>query len=638
MLTDVEQEDAKKGNISTRFPFGQVYAILHFVEICAKGRASQSRWASPTGAPLRDAWRFQGAIVLAQLAEAGGNIVAPAGKLRIVPLGGVDEIGKNITVFEYGEDILVVDCGLIFPKEDMLGIDLVIPDVTYLVENKDRVRGFLLTHGHEDHIGALPYVLRQVAAPVYGTRLTLALVGNKLQEHEIDTVHLQVVRAGDTLRFGSFTVQFIKVSHSIAGALAMALTTPVGTVIVTGDFKIDYTPIDGEVTDLCTLAAWGNSGVLALLAESTNVERPGYTMSERKIGETFRGLFRTASGRIVIAMFASNIHRIQQVVDEAAYFGRRVSFIGRSMVNVVRVAIQIGELKIPEGRLISADTLDRYDDNELVVLTTGSQGEPMAGLTRMAYSEHRKLQIRHSDLVIISATPIPGNEVLISRVINQLYRIGAQVVYEAIADVHVSGHACQEELKLIHTLIRPKFFLPVHGEYRMLWQHAQLAQSMGMDPKQIVIPEIGQVIELGEDSLHIAGSVPTGSVLVDGLGIGDVGNVVLRDRKHLSQDGLIIVVMAVDARTGAVVSGPDIVSRGFVYARENEALIAGVKSLVTSLLARVPSGRPIDWTSVKNRIKDELHAYLYKQMRRNPMILPILLELEIGSYNTATPG
>lgn len=553
--------------------------------------------------------------------------MAPAPKLRIIPLGGVDEIGKNITVFEYGDDILVVDCGLIFPKEDMLGIDLVIPDVTYLVENRDRLRGFLITHGHEDHIGALPYVLRQVSAPVYGTKLTIALVETKLREHNIDHVPLQVIRPKDTLRFGQFTVQFIKVSHSIAGAVAMAITSPVGTVIVSGDFKIDYTPIDGEVTDLNTLAAWGNSGVLALLCESTNVERPGYTMSERKIGDTFRSLFRTATGRVIIAMFASNIHRIQQVVDASAYFGRRVCFIGRSMVNVVRVAIQIGELKIPEGHLISAEVLDKHDDDEIVVITTGSQGEPMSGLTRMAYSEHKKLKIRQSDLVIISANPIPGNEILVSRVINQLYRIGAQVVYEAIADVHVSGHACQEELKLMHTLTKPKYFIPVHGEYRMLWHHAKLAESLGMNPNRIVIPENGQVIELGADSLHIAGSVPVGSVMVDGLGIGDVGNVVLRDRKHLSQDGLIIIVLAVNAETGAIASGPEIISRGFVYVRENEALIDNVKRLVYDILLPYAKNPSVDWTTIRNRIKDELHKYIYQQMKRNPMVLPIIIEL-----------
>ncbi len=553
--------------------------------------------------------------------------MAPTSKLRIIPLGGVDEIGKNITVFEYEDDILVVDCGSIFPKEDMLGIDLVIPDVTYLVENKDRLRGYLITHGHEDHIGALPYVLRQAPAPVYGTKLTLALAENKLREHNVENIHLEVVRAKDTLRFGQLSVQFIKVNHSITGALAMAITSPVGTVVTTGDFKIDYTPIDGEVTDLNTFAALGDRGVQMLLAESTNVERPGYTMSERKIGETFRSLFRTATGRVIVAMFGSNIHRIQQVVDASARFGRRVCFIGRSMVNVVRVAIQIGELKIPEGHLINAESLDRYDDDEIVVITTGSQGEPMSGLVRMAYSEHKKLQIRTSDLVIVSATPIPGNEILVSRVINQLYRIGAQVVYESIADVHVSGHACQEELKLIHTLTKPKFFMPVHGEYRMLWRHAQLAQSLGMDAKNIVIPEIGQVIELGEDSLHIAGSVPTGSVMVDGLGIGDVGNVVLRDRKHLSQDGLIIVSVAVRKENGALISGPDIISRGFVYVRENEALVESIKQLVLRILQQYANIQSGDWTTIKNRIKDELHTYLFEQMKRNPMILPIIVEV-----------
>ncbi len=558
--------------------------------------------------------------------DGRGIPVAPASKLRIIPLGGVDEFGKNITVFEYEDDILVVDCGLIFPKEDMLGIDLVIPDVTYLVENRDRLRGYLITHGHEDHIGALPYVLRQVPAPVYGTKLTLALVENKLREHRLEGIHLEAVKARDTLRFGHLTVQFIKVNHSITGALAIAIHSPVGTVIITGDFKIDYTPIDGEVTDLNTFAALGSAGVLALLCDSTNVERPGYTMSEKRIGETFRSLFRTATGRVIIAMFASNIHRIQQVVDASARFGRRVCFIGRSMVNVARVAIQIGELKIPEGHLINADTLDRYDDDEIVVITTGSQGEPMSGLVRMAYSEHRKLQIRRSDLVIVSANPIPGNEVLVARVINQLYRIGAQVVYEAIADVHVSGHACQEELKLIHTLTKPRFFIPVHGEYRMLWRHAQLAESMGMDTKNILIPETGQVIELGPDSLHIAGSVPTGSVMVDGLGIGDVGNVVLRDRKHLSQDGLIIVAVAVRRESGEIVTGPDIISRGFVYVRENEALIDSVKQMVCKILGQHRT-QPVEWTPVKNRIKDELHTYLYEQMKRNPMILPIIIEL-----------
>ncbi len=553
--------------------------------------------------------------------------MAPASKLRIIPLGGVDEIGKNCTVFEYEDDIVVVDCGLIFPKEDMLGIDLVIPDFSYLIENQDRLRAFLITHGHEDHIGALPYALRQIKAPIYGTKLTCALIDTKLREHGIGDAQLQVIRPRDTQTFGKFTVQFIKVNHSITGAVAMAITCPVGTVIVTGDFKIDYTPIDGECTDINTLAAYGSAGVLALLADSTNVERAGYTMSEKKIGETFHQLFMSAYGRVIIAMFASNIHRIQQVVDEAVRFGRKVCFIGRSMVSTVRVAIQIGELKIPEGHLVSAEVLDRFDDDQIVVITTGSQGEPMSGLTRMAYSEHKKLQIRQSDLVIVSANPIPGNEVLVARVINQLYRIGAQVVYEAIADVHVSGHACQEELKLVHAVTKPKFFIPVHGEYRMLWHHAKLAMAMGMPETNVVIPEIGQVIELGEDTLHIAGSVPTGSVMVDGLGIGDVGNVVLRDRKHLSEDGIIIIVLGVDKDTGKIGSGPDIISRGFVYVRENETLVEGTKLAIASVLVKYPVIKPEDWTEIKNRLKDELHRFLYEQIKRNPMILPIIIEM-----------
>lgn len=547
-------------------------------------------------------------------------------KLRIIPLGGVDEIGKNITVFEYGDDIVVVDCGSIFPKEDMLGIDLVIPDVTYLVRNRDRVRGLLLTHGHEDHIGAIPYVMRQIPMPLYGTRLTLALVENKLREHRISGIPMHVIKPRDAIQLGSFTVQFIKVSHSIAGAVAMAITTPGGTAIVTGDFKVDYTPIDGSGTDLNTLAAWGTRGVLALLCDSTNVERPGYTMSERKIGETFNSYFRDAGGRIIIAMFASNIHRIQQVVDLCDRYHRRICFIGRSMVNNMRVAMTLGELKIPEGCCIEADDLDDYPENEIVVLTTGSQGEPMAGLTRMAYSEHRKLQIRSTDLVILSASPIPGNEVFVSRVINQLYRCGAQVVYKSIANVHVSGHACQEELKLIHTLVKPKVFIPVHGEYRMLCRHAQLARQMGMDPQNIIIPEPGQIIELGGDGVRIAGAVPTGEIMVDGLGIGDVGNVVLRDRKHLAQDGLIIVVVGISRETGYVTSGPEIISRGFVYVRENEELIDGVKQVAQNVLSQYRTIDPSDWTPIKNRIKDDMHRYLFERIKRNPMILPIIME------------
>ena len=488
-------------------------------------------------------------------------------RLRVFSLGGVDEIGKNMYVFEYEDDIIVVDCGSIFPKDDMLGVDLVIPDVTYLVERKDHVRGFLLTHGHEDHIGATPYILRQVPAPMYGTKLTLALVDLKLKEHRITGIPLQVVKPLDTVKLGCFSVQFIHVSHSIAGACALAITCPAGTVICSGDFKIDYTPIDGQVTDLQTLAAYGRQGVLAMLCESTNVERPGTTISEQKIGQTFENVFREAQGRVLVAMFASNIHRMQMVIDCAIQRGRRVCFIGRSMVNVSRVAMQLGELTIPEDCIIEMDNLDQYPDEEILVMTTGSQGEPMAGLTRMAYSEHRKLQIRQSDTVVISASPIPGNEKYISRVINQLYRCGANVVYEAMAEVHVSGHAKQEELKLMHALVKPKYFIPVHGEYRMLWQHAVLAESMGMDSRRIVIPEIGQVIEMNEDQLMLGEQVQSGEVLVDGLGVGDVGNVVLRDRKHLSEDGLIIVAMGINRDDCRLVSGPDLISRGFIYVR-----------------------------------------------------------------------
>ncbi len=547
-------------------------------------------------------------------------------KLRIIPLGGIGEIGKNMTAFEYGDDVIVVDCGSIFPRQDMLGIDLVIPDIAYLTNNRERVRAYLFTHGHEDHIGAVPYVFPRVPAPAYGTKLTCALIRGKLAEHNISGIQLNVVKPRDTVQIGAFSVQFIKVSHSIAGAVAMAITCPAGTVIVTGDFKIDYTPIDGEVTDLGTLAAWGNKGVLALLADSTNVERPGYTMSEKKIAETFRGLFKDADRRIIIAMFASNLHRIQQVVDLCVEFRRKICFVGRSMVNVTRLAMDIGEIKIPREVLVEASDLDCYDDNEIVVLTTGSQGEPMSGLTRMANSEHRKLQIREGDTVIISATPIPGNEIMVSRIIDQLYRIGANVIYNRIADVHVSGHACQEELKLMQALVRPKYFIPVHGEYRMLQRHAEIAVKMGMPQDNAIILELGQALELSEDEASITGPIQTGSVMVDGLGVGDVGNVVLRDRKHLSQDGLIIVIVGVSKETGQVVSGPELISRGFVYVRENEELISGARNVAMDVLSRYERIEQSDWTSIKNGIKDEMHTYLLAQIKRNPMILPIIME------------
>ena len=548
-------------------------------------------------------------------------------KLRIIPLGGVDEIGKNLTVLEYDDDILVVDVGSIFPNEDMLGIDLVIPDVSYLVDNRDRVRGYVFTHGHEDHIGATPYVLQQVPAPIWGTRLTLALIDLKLREHRVNGIQMNAVMPRDEVKIGKFTVKFVKVSHSIPGACALIISCPAGVVVHSGDFKIDFTPVDGEITDLSSLAAAGDAGVMCLLCESTNIERPGYTMSERKIGDTFISQFRNAQGRVIVAMFASNINRLQQVIDSAVRFGRKVCFVGRSMISVSRVAMQLGELQIPEGYLLEMDDLDSFRDDELLILTTGSQGEPMSGLTRMAFSEHRKLQIKPSDKVIISATPIPGNEKFVSRVINQLYRCGAEVIYEAMAEVHVSGHARQEEIKLMHALVRPRYFIPIHGEYRMLWQHAELAESMGMDRKNIVLPSAGQVIEMDRDGLSLGETVPTGEVLVDGLGIGDVGNVVLRDRKHLSQDGLIIVAMAFDRTNGVLVSGPDVISRGFVYVRENEDIIESTREVVRSILASYGRIEGSDWPSIKNRIKDELHHYIYEKIKRNPMILPIIVDL-----------
>ncbi|MEA4928645.1 MAG: ribonuclease J [Candidatus Limiplasma sp.] len=548
-------------------------------------------------------------------------------KLRVIPLGGVDEFGKNITVVECGDDIVVVDCGSIFPEADMLGVDLVIPDVTYLIKNKDRIRGLLLTHGHEDHIGATPYVLRQVPMPLYGTKLTLALVDLKLKEHRVPGIPLNVVKPGDEVKLGCFTVKFIHVNHSIAGAVALAIESPAGTLVVSGDFKIDYTPIEGQVTDLAEFAMLGKKGVLAYLCESTNVERKGHTISETKIGQTFIDLFQQAKGRVIVAMFASNIHRVQMVTDSAAMYGRKVCFVGRSMVNVTRVAMSIGELRVPEDGIVDIDDIDNYPDEELLVVTTGSQGEAMAGLTRMAYGEHRKLQIKPTDMVIISANPIPGNEKPISRVINQLYRCGANVVYGQIAEVHVSGHACQEEIKLMHVLIKPRYFVPIHGEYAKLWQHAELAESLGMPSQNIVIPEIGQVIEMSEGSLAITGVVPTGGVLVDGLGIGDVGNVVLRDRKHLSEDGLIIVVMAIDRDNGTLVSGPDIISRGFVYVRENEDIIESSRELARNIVMSYGRIDGSEWQNMKNRIKDELHRYIFEKIKRNPMVLPIIMEI-----------
>ena len=549
-------------------------------------------------------------------------------KLKIIPLGGLGEIGKNMTVVEYRNDIIVVDLGSIFPTEDMPGVDLVIPDTTYLKHNSEKIRGYFITHGHEDHIGAVPYVLRSVPAPVYGTRLTLALCEHKLKEHRLmGAAPLNVVEAGDCVKAGCFTVEFIHVNHSIADACALAIHTPVGVIIFTGDFKVDYTPLDDTPIDLGRFAALGQQGVLALLADSTNVERPGYTMSERKVAATFDQQMEIAEGRVIIAMFASNVRRIQAVVDSSVKHGRKVCMIGRSMVNVSKIACQLGYLKIPDGSLISTDDLDRYPDDRITVLTTGSQGEPMSGLSRMAFAEHRKLEIRESDMVIISANPIPGNEKSVSRVINQLIYIGANVIYEALAEVHVSGHARQEELKLIHSLVKPKFFIPVHGEYRHLYHHANLARSLGMPEDNIQMAEIGDIIELGQDSINVTGAAPSGNVLIDGLGIGDVGAVVLRDRKHLAEDGLLIVVMGLDHELGTVISGPDIISRGFVYVRESDELVDGAREAAVRAIDAFGPIDSTDWNRLKNDVRESVQRYIFDAIKRNPMILPIIVEI-----------
>lgn len=546
-------------------------------------------------------------------------------KIKIIPLGGLNEIGKNLSAIEYKNDIVVIDCGLKFPDEEMFGIDIVIPDVSYLVKNKDRVKGIFLTHGHEDHIGALPYVLKQLNVPVYGTKLTLGIVETKLKEHGLlSTTELIVMKAKDITKLENMSVEFIKTSHSIADAVAIAIHTPVGIVLHTGDFKIDYTPIDGVVADFGRFAELGKKGVVVMMADSTNVERPGYTMSESTVGETFEKLFTKAKGRIIVATFASNIHRIQQVIRAASKYGKKIAVSGRSMENIVAVAAELGYLDIEKDIMINIDSINRYAENQIVIITTGSQGEPMAALSRMAASEHKKVNIVPGDTVIISATPIPGNEKLVSRVINQLFKKGAEVIFE---DVHVSGHACQEELKLMHTLVKPKFFLPVHGEYRHLKQHYELARKLGMPAENIVIADNGDVIEITRDSIKKSGTVVSGQVFVDGLGVGDVGNIVLRDRKHLSQDGILTVVVTIEKETGSVIAGPDIISRGFVYVRESEDLMDEARIIVRDALRQCEEKHITEWATIKTNIKDSLRMFLYEKTKRKPMILPIIMEI-----------
>lgn len=546
-------------------------------------------------------------------------------KLKVIPLGGLGEIGKNLTVFEYGQDILVVDCGIAFPDDEMLGIDLVLPDTTYLIKNKDRIKGIVVTHGHEDHIGAIPFVLKDVNVPVYGTRLALGLLEYKLEEHGIiSNCKLQTVSAGEKIELGVFKVEFIRSSHSIADAVGLAIHTPIGVVVHTSDFKVDYTPISGEPIDLARYAELGKKGVLLMMCDSTNVERPGYTMSERTVGETFEKIFDNAKSRIIVASFASNIDRIQQVVNAAVNHDRKVAICGRSMVNVCSKAIELGYLTIPEGVLVEIERINSYPKEKLVIVSTGSQGEPMSGLARMAAGDHRQVELVPGDMVVISATPIPGNEKSVSGVINELFKKGANVIYSALADVHVSGHACQEELKLMHSLVKPKYFLPVHGEYRHLKQHADLAQSIGMAKERTFIMEIGQVLEINSSEARINGSVPSGRVLVDGLGIGDVGNVVLRDRKHLSEDGLIIVVLTIQKETGEVLTGPDVISRGFVYVREAEAFMDELKQVCKDAVIKC---KGTNWSLKKNTIRDTLKDHIFQKTKRRPMILPIIMEI-----------
>lgn len=549
--------------------------------------------------------------------------------VRLTVLGGLNEIGKNITLFEYGDDAFIIDCGMAFPDDDMPGVDIVLPDFSHIEKVADHIRGVVLTHGHEDHIGALPYLLKQYDFPVFGTRLTLALVESKLKEHGLaKKARLNVVQAGGVIKFGKLSVEFINVNHSIPDAVALAIKTPIGYVVHTGDFKIDCTPITGKMMDLTRLGELGKEGVLALLAESTNAERPGFTPSERLVGKSFANLFRNAEGkRLIIATFSSNLNRIQQIIDAAVRDGRKVAVSGRSMLNNVGIAQELGYLTVPAGIMVDIDTINRYPKEKMTIITTGSQGEPMSALTRMAFSDHRQVEVGPDDYIIISATPIPGNEKTVGKVVNELMKRGCDVVYEKMYDVHVSGHACQEELKIVHGLVRPRFFMPVHGEQKHLQKHAALARSMGMDPSHILLGDIGKVIEITPDKMEVVGQVQAGQVLVDGLGVGDVGSIVLRDRRHLAEDGLIVVVATIDPSKGRIVSGPDIVSRGFVYVRESEQLIDKAKDLARGVLEECLQNHAHDWNTMKTRLRDDMSRMIFQKTKRSPMILPIIMDV-----------
>ena len=551
-----------------------------------------------------------------------------ASKLKVMMLGCLNDIGKNIAVLEYEDDIIVIDCGLAFPDDDMLGIDLVIPDITYLEKNADKIRGILITHGHEDHIGAIPYVLRTINPPIYGTRLTLGILENKLNEHKLTKqAQLNTVEAGDTVKLGCFEAEFIHVNHSIAGACAIAVRTPVGVVIHTGDFKLDVSPIDGEMMDVTRLGEYGREGVLLLMCESTNVERPGYTPSERKVGGQLDQIYmQNGDKRIIIATFSSNVHRVQQIINTSAKYGRHVAVTGRSMVNVVGAAVRLGYMDVPEDVLIDISDIGRYKPEQITIITTGSQGEPMSALYRMAFSDHNQVELTSGDLVVLSSHAIPGNEVLVGKIINEMYRRGVNVYHEE-EEVHVSGHACREEIKMMHSLTKPKFFMPIHGEYRHLMQHKELAQFMGMSADHIFVCEIGQVLELDGESCRRAGSVPSGRVLIDGYGVGDVGNIVLRDRRHLAQDGLIVVVATVDVDSCEIISGPDIISRGFVYVRESEELMDEVRAIARNVLEETLEAGVTEWNQIKSNVKDDLSKYLYSKTKRKPMILPVIMNV-----------
>ena len=550
-------------------------------------------------------------------------------RLKIIPLGGLHEVGKNITVFQYDNEMIVVDCGLSFPEDDMLGVDLVIPDITYIIKNQEKLKGMVITHGHEDHIGSVPYFLKQVNTPIYGTRLTLGLIKNKLEEHRlVDLTKLNEVNPGETIKLGKhFKVEFIQSSHSIPDSVMLAIHTPVGTVVHTGDFKVDYTPMDGKIMDFGRLAELGNKGVLALMSDSTNAERKGFTMSESTVGEVFEKLFTNCTKRIVVATFASNVHRVQQIVNCAVKYGRKIAVCGRSMINMITTARELGYIECPDNLFIDIDMINNYTDDQLLIITTGSQGETMSALTRMASGTHRKVKITPNDLVIISANPIPGNEKNVSKVIDSLMQIGAEVVYSALEDVHVSGHACQEEQKLILALTKPKYFIPVHGEYRHLIAHSETAKLMGVPKENIFKLENGKILEMDKNSAEFTGMVQSGIILVDGLGIGDVGNVVLRDRQHLSQDGLIIVVLTMNGGSGEVIAGPDVISRGFVYVRESENVMDEIKAVVRHEVHKCEEQGIRDWATIKNSIRENLREYIFSKTKRNPMIIPIVMEI-----------